>query len=134
LIKKASVISSSIGIRKKDLISASEKIIEINSLYYINIGLEQKTILDKISKEIEKSLLLVDRSLNFLEKVDLGKIDYGDIFHFYDTMGIPLEIIKCSLKKKDIEFDEDKFKDYLEKQRTRSKEERKSKKIRKFQF
>ena len=55
-------------------------------------------------------------------------INAEDIFFWYDTKGIPLELIRFYLENKGHDFPEKDFNELLEKQKKRGREDRKKKK------
>jgi len=80
LIKKVVLLSYSFHLTIEDLIKVSEKLIEINSSYYHQLEKKNFLIIDKIKKEINKSLKLINDSIEKLNKYYSPTITAQDIF------------------------------------------------------
>ena len=129
LVKKATLLSYFLGLNSEQLQKVSEKLIEINSSYYQHLKTKENLIISELKKEIDKSMEFINKSTKELEKYYTPEITATDIFFWYDTKGIPLELIHFYLKKKDYKFPKEEFNKLLERQKEKARKDREEKKV-----
>lgn len=129
LVKRATLLGHLLGLNSEQLQKISKKLIEVNSTYYIHLKDKEKLIIDQLKKEIEKSLEFISKSTHKLDKYYTPKITAEDIFFWYDTRGIPLELIRFYLGKKNYSFPEEEFNQLLERQKEKGREDRQRRKV-----
>src|SRR6185295_3325698 len=109
LVKKATLLGHLLHLNTEHLQKVSEKLIEVNSPYYQHLKKKENLIINELKKEIEKNQKFIIRANQELERSFTPKITVEDIFFWYDTKGIPLELIRFYLKKKSYQFPEKRF-------------------------
>ncbi|HXN54610.1 MAG TPA: alanine--tRNA ligase-related protein, partial [Mycoplasmatales bacterium] len=122
LIKKAALISYLLGLNVNDLVELTLVIIQSNSQF---IGLIDKSyyIVEIVERELNKLYSTFDLYKNYIQKYlkDEQNFDFivpaKSIFFWYDTKGIPIELIENVLKDSSFIFDKDNFKIFLDKQK-----------------
>jgi len=124
LVKKATLLGYLLHLNSEHLQKVSEKIIEVNSSHYQHLKKKEGLIISELKKEIKKNQKFIVRANRELEKNYNPKIRAEDIFFWYDTKGIPLELIKFYLKSKQHQFPEKEFNVLLEKQREKGRKDR----------
>jgi len=129
LVKKATLLAYLLNLNTEKLMKVSEKLIEVNSDYYQYLKEKKSSIISELKKEIDKTMNFINKSTQELDKYYSVKITAEDIFFWYDTKGIPLELIRFFLKTKNYSFPEKEFNNLLEKQKQKSLEDREKKKI-----
>ena len=86
-------------------------------------------IISELKKEVNKNFKFINESTEKLNSYYSPKITAEDIFFWYDTKGIPLELIRFYLQEKKHIFPEKEFSNLLEEQKVRSLEDRKKKNL-----
>jgi len=132
LVKKIALLVYLLNLNISNLRTISEKLIEINSVYYPQLEKKKSLIISEIEKEITKALQLINGTINKLDNYYSPQITAQDIFFWYDTHGIPYELIKNYLEKKNYQFPEPEFKQLLTEQKKRSLADRKKKNVSAF--
>ena len=132
LIKKTTLLAHFLNIDAQQLIKISRKLIEINSSYHTHLKEEDKSIISELEREINKYRQFISSSIQELDKNYSPKITAENIFFWYDTKGIPQELIRFCLPKKKFIFPEKEFKNLLEKQKEKGRQDREKKKISTF--
>lgn len=107
----------------------SEKIIDINSLYYTELSNKREEIIKEISRELQKQFDYFVQVNKRLESILKDKITVEKLFFLYDTQGVPLEMIERFLKTQKKNFPKKRFAELLKKQKEKSQQERRNKKI-----
>ena len=110
--------------------------LEISTLYIMDqmkeifpeIQLNKKLVLETIKSEIEQFSEVLIRGMHYLDKMtnNLTNVDGKTIFKLYDTYGLPVEIIKDTLKERAISYNIQEFEEAVEENRLSSKKEMKS--------
>lgn len=131
LIKKVCINSHLFGLNEKDLEEIEKIIINENKKNYPEIYSKKEEIINKIKPELIKHFSYIDKCYKELDKIS-EKTSPEDFFFFYDTKGIPKEIIEKKVIEKKLMFPKEKFERLIQEQKERSKEERKKKKIKVF--
>jgi len=132
LVKKATLFAYLLNLNSDNLKNISEKLIEINSFYYHQLKEKQELIISKLQREIDRTLGFISKSNLILDNYFSPKITAKEIFFWYDTRGIPLELIFFYLKNKNYEFPEKEFNKLLEQQKEKSSHDRKKKGVETF--
>ncbi|RHZ35220.1 alanine--tRNA ligase-related protein [endosymbiont GvMRE of Glomus versiforme] len=128
LVKKVTLLAYVLNISNDRLEKISKKLIEINSFYHTHLKNKEEIIISEIKKEIDKSNMLISKSVKKLANYHSPIISAENIFFWYDTEGVPLELIRTYLEDRGQKFPEFEFKELLEKQKKRSLKDRKKKK------
>ncbi|MEG7978706.1 MAG: alanine--tRNA ligase-related protein [Mollicutes bacterium UO1] len=129
LVKKATLLGYLLGLNDEQLQKVSEKLITVNSSHYNHLREKEDLIVKELKNEINKSLDFINKSTQKLDNNYSPKITAKDIFFWYDTKGIPLELIRFYLKSKHHEFPEKEFENLLEKQKEKGRSDRIKKKV-----
>ncbi|KLL05121.1 MAG: alanyl-tRNA synthase [Mycoplasmataceae bacterium RV_VA103A] len=129
LVKKATLLAYLLGLNTEQLIEVSKKLIAVNSSYYQHLKKKEDLIINKLKKEIVKTREFIDKSIQELGKYYEPSITAKDIFFWYDTKGIPEELIRFFLAKNNYQFPEREFNQLLEKQKERGRQDRAGKKV-----
>ena len=129
LVKKATLLGHLLHLNTEHLQKVSEKLIEVNSSYYQHLEKKKDLIISELKKEIEKNQEFIVRANRELEKCYTPNIVAEEIFFWYDTKGIPLELIRYYLEKKDHQFPEKEFSELLEQQKEKGRKDREGKKV-----
>lgn len=127
LVKKASLLTHTLNLNNEKLIEVAKKLIEVNSSYYVHLKEKENLIINELKKEIDKSSKFVSNSNQDLENFSKSQITVEDIFFWYDTKGIPMELIRFHLEKKNCQFPEKEFNYLLEKQKEKGRKDRENK-------
>jgi len=133
LIKRSCLTAFFLNLSTADLLAISQKIIEINGTFYTHLQEKKIQIMTNLEKEIVKEMNFITSATkkiaNYCSKNFQKIIPTHEIFLWYDTHGIPLELISYYLEEKGKDFFEAEFNQLLAEQKLRGKEDRKSKKI-----
>ncbi|CAJ0924989.1 7371_t:CDS:1 [Entrophospora sp. SA101] len=129
LVKKATLLGYLLGLNSKQLEKISEKLIEVNSSYCTYLSQKKELIISELTKEINKTMDFINKSTQELDNYYSPKITARDIFFYYDTKGIPLELIRSYLENKKYNFPETEFAKLLTEQKKRGLEDRNKKKL-----
>ncbi|RHZ36816.1 alanine--tRNA ligase-related protein [endosymbiont GvMRE of Glomus versiforme] len=131
LVKRAVLLSFFFNFSPEDLLMFSQKLVEVNGSFYIHLKEKESPILDNLKKEINHNFKFIQNSTHkidiYCQKNPQKLIPAEKIFFWYDTDGIPLELIEYCLKKKGCDFSQTEFNKLLEKQKKRGKEDREKK-------
>jgi alanyl-tRNA synthetase len=127
LVKKATLLAHTLNLNNEKLIEVAKKLIEVNSSYYFHLKEKELFIISELKKEIDKNLKFVDKSIQELEKNYNPQITAEDIFFWYDTKGISIDLIRFHLEKKNHQFPEKEFTFLLEKQKEKGRKDREDK-------
>jgi alanyl-tRNA synthetase len=129
LLKKVCLSSYYLKIKEESLKKIVEEIILINGSFYKNLIERKEYLLEQIEKQIKKNFRFISSCLNKLGKTYSPSIGPGDVFFWYDTLGIPYQIIISYLREKNHPFSQEEFINLLNEQKERSAKERRNKKI-----
>jgi alanyl-tRNA synthetase len=129
LVKKVTLLAHFSNLSSENLQKISEKLIGTNSSHYTHLKEKEKLIISELNKEIDKSLKSINKSSQELEKNYNPEITAEDIFFWYDTKGIPMELIRFYLAMKNYQFPEEKFNHLLEKQKEKGRKDREEKAV-----
>ena len=129
LVKKVALLSYHLNLSQQDLQAIIEKLIATNSFYYPHLFKKKNLIIDSLKAEINKSQNLINNAVNKLDKYYSPNVTVKDVFFWYDTYGIPYELIQTYLAKKNYQFSEQEFNELLAEQKKRSLADRKKKNI-----
>src|SRR6266516_2229843 len=94
LVKKATLLGYFLSLNSEQLQKVSEKLIEVNSPYYTYLKEKENLIISELKKEIDKTFEFINKSTKELDKHFTTKTNAKDIFFWYDTKGIPIELIR----------------------------------------
>ena len=129
LVKKATLLGHLLHLNTEHLQKVSEKLIEVNSSYYQHLEEKKDLIISELKKEIEKNQKFIVRANRELEKYYTPNITAEEIFFWYDTKGIPLELIRFYLEKNNHQFPEKEFNKLLEQQKEKGRKDRERKNV-----
>ena len=133
LIKKAVLLSFFLGFSPSDLLKFSEKLIEVNSQFYSHLKIPESLIRESLAKEINYVESFIRESVakisQYCQNHSLKLVPAEKIFFWYDTKGIPLELIEYCLKNEGYNFSSEKFEQLLSQQKKRAQADRQKKKI-----
>jgi alanyl-tRNA synthetase len=132
LIKKTALLSYLFRFTVEDLVKISEKLIEINSFCYPHLKEKEGLIIEEVRKETSKSLKLVNNAAEKLNSYYSPAVTPREIFFWYDTQGIPLELIQTYFQQHNHQFPHQEFDKLLTEQKKRSLTDRKKKNISTF--
>jgi alanyl-tRNA synthetase len=136
LVKKAVLLTYFLNFSVSDLLLISQKIIEVNKKFYSHLKENENSIIESLKKEIEKEKKLIQNAqqkiIKYCSKNIQKSIPAQEIFLWYDTYGIPLELIDYCLKKNEKTFSRTEFGELLKKQKLLGEKDRKSKKLSAF--
>ncbi|RHZ37245.1 alanine--tRNA ligase-related protein [endosymbiont GvMRE of Glomus versiforme] len=136
LVKRAVLLSFFLNFSPEDLLAFSQKLIEINGSFYIHLKEKESSIFDSLKKEINHNFNFIQNSSQkidrYCQKNSQKLVPAEKIFFWYDTDGIPLELIEYCLKQKGYDFSQKEFNELLEKQKKRGKEDREKRGIAAF--
>ncbi|WNE40918.1 MAG: Alanine--tRNA ligase [Mycoplasmataceae bacterium] len=127
LVKKATLLAHSLDLNGEQIEKITEKVIEVNSSWYTHLKIKKELIINELKKEIDKALNFIDKSNRELEKNYRSQIIAEDIFFWYDTKGIPMELIRFHLAKKNHQFPEQEFNQLLDQQKEKGRKDREDK-------
>jgi len=129
LVKKATLLTHFLNLNGENLQKIIELLIKVNCSYYSHLREKKELIISELKKEIDKNFNFVDKSVEKLNSYYSPGITAEDIFFWYDTKGISLELIRFYLEEKKHNFPEKAFNNLLEKQKERSLKDRKKKNL-----
>jgi alanyl-tRNA synthetase len=132
LVKKATLLAYLLNLNAENLQKVSEKLIEVNSVYYTHLSEKKDLVIRELRKEIDKAMEFIGKSVREFDSYYSPKITAMEIFFWYDTKGIPLELIRFHLKNKQHQFPEKEFNILLEKQKEKGRKDREDKKVATF--
>ncbi|KLL01571.1 MAG: alanyl-tRNA synthase [Mycoplasmataceae bacterium RC_NB112A] len=132
LVKRASLTAYLLGLNILELEKISERLIGINSVYYPHLLQKKSFLISELKKQIEKETDLINQSNQKLNRFNLSQVEAKTVFRWYDSEGIPLELIKSHFQKQNCPFPEEEFNQFLELQKKGGLEDRKKKKITAF--
>jgi alanyl-tRNA synthetase len=132
LIKKTALLSYLFHFTVEDLVKISEKLIKINSFCYPHLKEKGNLIIEEVRKETSKSLKLVNNAAEKLNSYYSSAVTAQEIFFWYDTHGIPLELIQTYFQQRNHQFPHQEFDKLLAEQKKRSLTDRKKKNISTF--
>jgi|SRR6185312_12583360 len=131
LVKRAALLGYFLNFSVEQLLLFSQKLIEVNSSFYVHLKEKEFLILDNLEKEISYTFQFIQNSTQkidkFCQKNSQKLIPAEKVFFWYDTAGIPLELIGHHLKQKGRDFSRPEFNKLLEEQKKRGKEDREKK-------
>jgi alanyl-tRNA synthetase len=129
LVKKSTLLAYLLDLNSEQLQKVSKKLIEVNSSYYQHLKKKEDLIISELKKEIDKSMEFISKSTQELNRYYTPTITAEDIFFWYDTKGIPEELIRFYLEKKNHKFPEEEFNKLLGKQKEKGRKDREEKKV-----
>src|SRR5947209_1084691 len=133
LVKRAVLLSYFLNFSPEQLLLFSQKLIEINGSFYTHLKDKKGLIIANLEKEISYTFKFIQSSTQkiakFCQKNPQKLLAAEQIFFWYDTAGIPLELIEHHLKQKGCNFSHTEFDELLEKQKQRGKEDREKKDV-----
>ncbi|WNE41840.1 MAG: Alanine--tRNA ligase [Mycoplasmataceae bacterium] len=136
LLKRSALLSYIFNISLDDIKILYKNIISSNGTFYKDLISNEDYILSVIENEFIKfnqSFDIAFKKINrFLENNFQPEVSADTIFFWYDTEGIPLELINFSLSKREKFFNKEKFDELLFNQKERSLLERKKQGISTF--
>ena len=128
LIRRASFSARTLGIETPFLFKVVPHVAEAMREPYPDLWESRERIAQVVFREEESFEKTLEQGLSTEEKLleehlrSKKKILSGkNIFYLYDTLGLPLDLIRYAAENKKISLDEEGFKEELEKQRERSK-------------
>ncbi|KLL03948.1 MAG: alanyl-tRNA synthetase [Mycoplasmataceae bacterium CE_OT135] len=131
LVKRATLLGHFLNFSPENLLLFSQKLIEVNGSFYTHLEEKQDLILNNLQKEINHSHKFIQNSTQkitqYCQKSPQKLIAAEKIFFWYDTAGIPLELIEYHLKQKGYSFSQTEFNKLLAEQKKRGKEDREKK-------
>ena len=80
LVKKATLLGYFFNLTSEQLEKISEKLIEVNSSYYLYLQEKKILVISELKKEINKSLEFINKSTKDLDNYYSPKITAEDIF------------------------------------------------------
>jgi alanyl-tRNA synthetase len=129
LLKKVCLSSYYLKIEEEGLKKIVEEIIEVNCSFYRKLIGRKEYLLKEIERQIGNNFKSISNSLSKLDKFYNSSIGSGDIFFWYDTLGIPYQIIESYLQEKKHLFSQEEFTRLLNEQKERSAKARQNKRI-----
>lgn len=128
LLRRAARQGKLLHINEPFLSKIAQKVIEENKVAY-PILLEKQSFVQKvILTEEENFLKTIDQGLSLLEEImhkTVGRVISGDdAFKLNDTFGFPIDLTKEILAEKNMQVDENRFKELLEAQKIRARNAR----------
>ena len=134
LVKRAALIGFFLNLSADNLLLFSKKLIEINGSFHTHLKKKEDLIMESLEKEISYTMKFIANSTQKIDKYCQEKsinttIPAEKVFFWYDTTGIPLELIKHYLKQRGYSFSQKEFNELLAEQKQRGKEDRQRKKI-----
>ena len=136
LVKKAVLLTYFLNLSTSDLLLISQKIIEVNGNFHSHLKKSENSIIESLKKEIEKEWKLIQSAqqkiIKYCSKNPQKLVPAQEVFLWYDTYGIPLELIDYCLQQKEKTFSRNEFTELLKKQKILGKKDRKSKKVSAF--
>ncbi|MCE8163281.1 MAG: hypothetical protein I3273_03830 [Candidatus Moeniiplasma glomeromycotorum] len=132
LVKRATLLAYLLGLTSSELEKIAEKLIEVNSIHYSRLLQKKNLLISELKKQVEKEINLIKQANQKLQQAPLSQVGAKTIFQWYDSEGIPLELIKFHFQNQNCPFPEDQFNQLLELQKKSGAEDRKKKKITAF--
>ena len=129
LVKKTVLLAHFLNLNSENLQRVIELLIKVNCSYCSHLYKKKVLIVNELKREIDKNFNFIDKSIKELSNYYSPEITAEDIFFWYDTKGIPLELIRFYLEEKEHNFPEKEFNNLLEKQKERSLKDRKKKNL-----
>ena len=136
ILRRAARHGRLLDLKEPFLYKLSSTVIDIMGSAFPEIKENHEHVASIIKSEEEKFGQTLDLGLELfeqvVEKVTSAKgtvIPGAEAFKLYDTYGFPLDLTELMARERGLTVDLDKFEDELEKQKTQSKEDRKSKNI-----
>jgi alanyl-tRNA synthetase len=123
LIRRAIRHGKVLGIEKEFLSGLAGMVIGIHKKDYPHLGRNSKFILDELKKEEARFRKTLEKGLRKFEQMVQGKkrIDGTDAFLLFQSFGFPIEITKELARERDIDVDEEGFKEEFEKHQETSR-------------
>jgi len=125
IIRRAARFGSKIGLNEPFLAKIAEQVIKLYGEAYPELGKNNLSILDNISREEIRFSRTLDTGLSYLDEL-LGKISTGSVlegklaFELYSTHGLPFEIARDIAREKGFEVDETGFRKAMDEHRVTS--------------
>ncbi|CAJ0836271.1 2044_t:CDS:2 [Entrophospora sp. SA101] len=136
LVKRATLLGHFLKFPPENLLLFSQKLIEINGLFYTHLKENQNLILNNLKKEINRNFKFIQNSTQkitqYCQKSPQKLIPAEKIFFWYDTAGVPLELIEHHLSQKRYSFSQTEFNKLLAEQKKRGQEDRAKKEVAAF--
>ena len=132
LVKRATLNAYLLSLNSSELEKISEKLIEINSAYYPHLLHKKSLLINELKQQIEKEINLIEKANQKLNQFSLSQIQAETVFFWYDSEGIPLELIKFHFQKQNCPFPEAEFNQLLASQKKSGSADRQKKKITTF--
>ena len=130
LIRRAARHGKLLGINGACLYEVADTVIEENKLAYPELKEKQEMIKRVIKNEEENFAKTIDQGLEILSRLmDRAEKKFfsgDDAFLLNDTYGFPLDLTKEILSEKDMEVDENRFKELMTEQKERARSARKN--------
>lgn len=132
LVKRATLISHFLNLSPDNLLLFNKKLIEVNSKFYTHLKEKETLIMESLEKEINYTAKFIINSTQKIDqycekKLSNTVIPAKKIFFWYDTAGIPLELIEHHLKNKKYNFSRQEFDKLLDEQKQKGKADRERK-------
>lgn len=136
LIKRSCLLAFFFNLSPNDLLLVSKKIIQVNSSYYQHLKEKEEKLLFTIEEEIVKIFQFIKEKEREIAKILLNLnnivIPVQDVFFWYDTKGVPLELINLEIKRNGCTYNKEEFNKLLKEQKDKGKKDRSQKDIKAF--
>ncbi|MBR1736678.1 MAG: alanine--tRNA ligase, partial [Firmicutes bacterium] len=131
LLRRAARHGKLLGINKKFLADMCKVVIETSKDAYPQLEEKREYILKSITVEedrfyatLEQGLEILRAKINELKENTKSVLSGEDSFKLYDTYGFPLDLMEEILEEANMTLDEGKFREEMEKQKTRARSAR----------
>jgi len=128
LIRRAMTHGHDLGIKETFLYKLVSTVSEVMGNAYPSLKAKREDVAQIIKKEEENFFIVIQTQLpkvaEAFEKIRKDKADAGlaeTAFNFYDTYGMPYDMLEDIAEKFDLKIDKDAFENLLEKQRAKSR-------------
>src|SRR3954454_2759439 len=104
LVKRATLLGYFLNFSSDNLLFFSKKLIEVNSSFYTHLKKKENLIMENLEKEVNYTIKFITNSTQKIDQYCQDNslntlIPAEKIFFWYDTVGIPLELIEHHLKQ-----------------------------------
>ncbi|MCD6106749.1 MAG: alanine--tRNA ligase, partial [Caldisericaceae bacterium] len=128
LIRRSALFGRELNLEKSFLYRIIPAVVDSLNVFYPELSENKDKIIFNVKSEEERFNLTLNGGFEYFKdqrkKIEAsgGKEFSADaVFYLYDTLGFPIELTKLLLKEHNLNFNNEKFDEYLEEQRERAR-------------
>ncbi len=128
ILRRAGRYAWLLGRREPTLAPLVDRVVDVMDDAYPELSARRDHLVNTTRSEEERFLATIDEGMERFDALapeeETGTVDGRDAFRLYDTYGFPLDLTELMAEERGWEVDEEGFREALEEQRARSREDR----------